>query len=49
VENAALIVLDTQVNMFNEEFSVHNPDGILSRLDKLITSAKQSNVPVLYI
>jgi nicotinamidase-related amidase len=49
VENAALIVLDTQVNMFDEEFGVHDPEGILSRLDELINSAKKSNIPVLYI
>jgi len=49
VDNVALIVLDTQVNMFDKEFSVHDPEGILSRLDELINSAKQSNVPVVYI
>jgi len=49
VDNSVLMVLDTQDNMFDEEFSVHDPEGILARLEDLISSAKQSNVPVIFV
>ena len=47
--SSVLIVLDTQVNVFDEEFSVHDPDSILSRLDNLISLAKKANVPVVFV
>ncbi|MGD8813381.1 MAG: cysteine hydrolase family protein [Anaerolineales bacterium] len=46
---SALIVLDTQVNMFDEEFCVHDPEGILSRIETLISSAKQAKNPVFFV
>ena len=46
---AALIVLDTQVNMFNEDFCVHDPEGILSRIEALISSSKQAKTPVIFV
>ncbi|MGA9531688.1 MAG: cysteine hydrolase family protein [Anaerolineales bacterium] len=49
MEKSVLVVLDTQVNMFDEEFSVHDPEGILSRLEGLISSAKRAKVPLIYV
>jgi nicotinamidase-related amidase len=49
VEKAALLVLDTQVNMFDDEFCVHDPESILGRIENLISSARDSNAPVIFV
>lgn len=49
MNRSALIILDTQVNMFDEEFSVINGQIILQRINELIASAHRQEAPVFFV
>jgi nicotinamidase-related amidase len=45
----ALLVIDAQVNMFDESFSVYDADGMIGRIGALIEQAHAAGAPVIYI
>jgi nicotinamidase-related amidase len=45
----ALLILDAQVNMFDESFQIHRADEIISTLSSLIEKARSKDVPVMYL
>lgn len=47
--NAALLVIDTQVCMFDESNPVHKGDALLSTIQTLIEQAHAAGVPVVYV
>jgi nicotinamidase-related amidase len=49
VSPKALLVIDTQVNMFDESLPVYDADGMISRIGGLIEQARAAGVPVIYI
>jgi len=49
MENCALLVVDTQVNMFDEGFSVYAGDRILKTISSLINIARKAKVNVIFI
>lgn len=46
---SALIVVDTQVNMFDESFSVYAGERILKTIGGLIKKARESTVEVIFV
>ena len=47
--NTALLVIDAQLGMFDESDPVHRGDELLSTIGDLITRARESGVPVIYV
>jgi len=45
----ALLVIDAQVNMFDESFQIYQADRIISTISGLIEKARSSEVPVIYL
>lgn len=45
----ALLVIDSQVNMFDESFHIYQADKIISTLSNLIEKARSKDVPVIYL
>ena len=45
----ALVIVDAQVNMFDEEFSIFDADRIISVLSNLIDKARAKDIPVIYV
>lgn len=45
----ALIVLDAQVNMFDEAFPVYGAPALLERISGLIAQAHASRIPIIYV
>ena len=45
----ALVIVDAQVNMFDEKFSVFDGDRIINVLANLIDKARAEDVPVIYV
>ncbi len=45
----ALVVLDAQVNMFDEEFSIYESERIIQVLSSLIKEARRKGVIVIYV
>ena len=45
----ALMVIDAQVNMFDPENPVHNAEGLLGNLKKLVYLARASGTHVIYV
>lgn len=45
----ALVILDAQVNMFDEEFSVYEGERIVGVLSSLIVAARSQGVSVIYV
>ncbi len=45
----ALLVIDVQNDMFNPLEKLHNPEGLLKVLQKVIEMARKSGTPVIYI
>jgi len=46
---SALLILDAQVNMFDESFQIHRADEIISTLSGLIEKARSKDIPVIYL
>lgn len=49
MKKSALIVVDTQVNMFDEAFSVYAGDRILQTISGLIKKARADQADVIYV
>ena len=47
--NTALLVVDAQVNMFDEAFQIYKGDRLLKQLQKLIQRARNSGILVVYL
>ena len=47
--DTALVIIDVQMGMFDEDEPVHNGEHLLKTLSVLIDKARQANVPVVYI
>lgn len=45
----ALVIVDAQVNMFDEEFSIYEGDRIIKVLSGLIEKARHKGVSVIYL
>ncbi|MCA9933022.1 MAG: cysteine hydrolase [Ardenticatenaceae bacterium] len=48
-QNKALLVLDTQVNMFDDEFHVYDGDRVLEVIGSLAKKARSSGSEVIYV
>ncbi|KUO96361.1 isochorismatase family protein [Ferroacidibacillus organovorans] len=49
MSGSALIIIDVQVGMFEEAEAVYQGDMLLRRIAALITKARSSMVPVIYV
>ena len=49
MSDTSLLIVDVQVNMFDESFPVFNGEQILSRIESLIRTARESDLPVVFI
>lgn len=47
--DTALVVIDVQVGMFDDDDPVYDGDGLLARIGQLIANARESGVPVIYV
>jgi nicotinamidase-related amidase len=47
--NAALLVIDVQQGLLSDFTMVHDPDGVLTRLNALVTRARCEQVPLIFI
>ncbi len=45
----ALLVVDAQANMFDEDFCVANADEVIENIRTLIESARDADTPLIYI
>ncbi|MBT3337329.1 MAG: cysteine hydrolase [Anaerolineae bacterium] len=45
----ALLVVDAQANMFDEEFCVYNADEIAKNIRYLIETARKAKVPIVFV
>jgi nicotinamidase-related amidase len=48
-DEIALLVIDTQVNMFDDEMPVFEGDRILETIKSLVARARAKGIPVIYI
>lgn len=48
-KNQALLIIDAQINMFNEDFSIYQANQIIKRLQYLIKQARSNSVPVIWV
>jgi nicotinamidase-related amidase len=46
---SALLVIDTQVNMFDPEMPVYNAARILDTIQDLVRRAREDDIPVIYV
>ncbi|MBS0256016.1 MAG: cysteine hydrolase [Proteobacteria bacterium] len=49
MSETALIVIDTQHGLLAEPERLHDPVGVLQRIDALVSRARDAGVPVLFI
>ena len=47
--DTALVIIDVQMGMFDEDEPVHNSEQLLQTLSGLIDKARQASVPVVYV
>ena len=47
--NIALLIIDTQLNMFADDFSVHQGEELLQTLNGLIAKARESETAVIFV
>ncbi len=47
--DTALVIIDVQMGMFDEDEPVHNGEQLLQTLSAVIDKARQTNVPVVYV
>ena len=47
--DTALVIIDVQMGMFDEDGPVYNGENLLQTLSKLIGKAHQANAPVIYV
>lgn len=46
---SALLVIDTQVNMFEDGTAVHNAPVLLKTIDRVICRARTMRIPIIYV
>ncbi|MCY3773175.1 MAG: cysteine hydrolase family protein [Gemmatimonadetes bacterium] len=46
---SALLVIDTQVNMFEDGTAVHKAPTLLATLDRVISRARVMRIPIIYV
>ncbi|WP_078379319.1 cysteine hydrolase family protein [Sutcliffiella halmapala] len=49
MKKAALLIIDVQKAMFNEENPVFNGEKLIMNLQQLVMSARKENIPIFYI
>lgn len=47
--NTALIIIDVQEAMFSYDLKLHDEQGVMDRIVSLLSKARSSNTPVVYI
>jgi len=47
--NRALLIVDAQINMFNEDISVYQANQLIKTLQKLVKQARLRGVPVIWV
>ena len=47
--DTALLIIDVQKGMFSEDDPVYDGENLLSRISTLITQARASGIPVIYV
>jgi nicotinamidase-related amidase len=47
--DTALLVIDVQKGMFSEDDPVYDGENLLSKISTLITQARASGIPVIYV
>lgn len=47
--NQTLLVIDAQINMFDEDFSVYQPNKLIIKLRHLVEQARLKGIPVIWI
>lgn len=45
----ALLVIDTQVNMFEDGTAVYNAPALLETIDRVISQARVMRIPIIYV
>ena len=48
-QDTALLVIDAQVNMFDESFPIYQGKQLLENLKALIIKAREQDIPIVYI
>ena len=48
-ENQALLVIDAQIDMFSEDFSVYHAKQLIKILQQLVKKARLNGVPVIWV
>ncbi|MFX0106055.1 MAG: cysteine hydrolase family protein [Candidatus Hodarchaeota archaeon] len=48
-KNQALLIIDAQINMFNENFYVYQANQLIKRLQHLVKQARLKSVPVIWV
>jgi len=48
-DGTALLIIDAQVNMFTQGYSVHSSETILRTLSALVARALSAGVPTVYV
>ncbi|MDE2845492.1 MAG: cysteine hydrolase family protein [Gemmatimonadota bacterium] len=46
---SALLIVDAQVNMFEEGSAVHNSFHLLKTIERMVTQARDVQIPVIYV
>jgi nicotinamidase-related amidase len=49
VSNTALIIIDVQNGLLAEPDRVHDPEGVLNRINKLVSRARDESTPVIFV
>jgi nicotinamidase-related amidase len=49
VSNTALIVIDVQKGLLAKPELVHDPEGVLARINGLVERARDQNIPVIFV
>lgn len=49
VMKSVLLIIDVQNDMFNMPEKLHNPDGLLSAIERMISLARAKGMPVVYV
>jgi len=48
-EGTALLVIDVQVGLFQKATPIHQADQVLANINTLISQARRTNVPVIFV
>ncbi len=48
-KDTALLIIDAQVNMFDEAYSLYRGEAILENLEILLSMARETGIPVVFV